>query len=168
MVRRLEKDCGRVVEKCKLDCGIELPHDELNMRMHVNEKCREQVCSKFLLECELGCSTVAYREDMARHLEEECVEKKVECPFIKYKCEVGLIKRKELNQHLKEKRTEHTELKLSAMGEIVMQQNEMINKDSEWIYEQTENISKQSEIITKQNEKIFEKSHRLIRSVVQK
>ncbi|KAI6646809.1 hypothetical protein LOD99_9208 [Oopsacas minuta] len=82
------------------------------------------------LSCELGCGTVAYREDIARHLEKECVEKKVECPFIKYKCEVGLIKRKELNQHLEEKRTEHTELKLSAMEEIVMQQSEMITKQN--------------------------------------
>ncbi|KAI6646808.1 TNF receptor-associated factor 4 [Oopsacas minuta] len=142
MAQHLKKDCGRVVEKCKLGCGIELPRDELDI--HVNTMCVQrkipcrhcqkdskacampnhlEECPKIRLTCELECGTVAYREDMAQHLEEECVEKKVECPFIKYKCEVGLIKRKKLNQHLKEKRTEHTELKLSAMEEIIMQQS---------------------------------------------
>ncbi|KAI6646807.1 TNF receptor-associated factor 4 [Oopsacas minuta] len=155
MAQHLKKDCGRVVEKCKLGCGIELPRDELDI--HVNTMCVQrkipckhcqkdfkacampnhlEECPKIRLTCELECGTVAYREDMAQHLEEECVEKKVECPFIKYKCEVGLIKRKKLNQHLKEKRTEHTELKLSAMEEIVMQQSEMINKQNETIERQ--------------------------------
>ncbi|KAI6647249.1 TNF receptor-associated factor 4 isoform X2 [Oopsacas minuta] len=119
MAHHLEKDCGRVVEKCKLGCGIELPRDELDM--HVNEKCVQRMipceychidfkacemtihlveCPKMPLTCELGCGTVACRNNMAQHIEEECVEKMIECPFIKYKCEVGLIKRKELNQHL--------------------------------------------------------------------
>ncbi|KAI6647250.1 hypothetical protein LOD99_12247 [Oopsacas minuta] len=150
MAHHLEKDCGRVVEKCKLGCGIELSRDELDM--HVNEKCVQRMipceychidfkacemtihlveCPKMPLTCELGCGTVGCRNNMAQHIQEECVEKMIECPFRKYKCEVGLIKRKELNQHLEEKRTEHTELKLSAMEEIVMQQSEMMEQMSQ-------------------------------------
>ncbi|KAI6646811.1 hypothetical protein LOD99_9210 [Oopsacas minuta] len=149
MAQHLEKDCGRVVRRCKLRYGKIVPRDELNI--HMKEKCVQRMipcehcnidfkacnmsnhnkkCKKMPLSCELGCGTTVSREKMAKHIGEECVEKKVECPFIKYKCEVGLIKRKKLNQHLEEKRTEHTELKLSAMEEIVMQQSEMIRKFS--------------------------------------
>ncbi|KAI6646813.1 Ankyrin, TRAF-type zinc finger protein [Oopsacas minuta] len=173
MAHHLEKDCGRVIENCKLGCGKKLPRDELNM--HVNEKCLERIipcgychidfkaynksyhnkkCKKMPISCELGCGILVCREDMARHIEEECVEKKVECPFIQYKCEVGLIKRKELNQHLEEKRTEHTELKLSAMEEIVVQQSEMINKKNERINTQDKMITKQDKMITKQDKMI--------------
>ena len=55
------------------------------------------------------------REDMAQHVEQNCPEKEVECPFAKYKCEVTSIKRKHLEQHLEEKETKHLGLKLNAM-----------------------------------------------------
>ncbi|KAI6647241.1 TRAF-like protein [Oopsacas minuta] len=165
MAHHLEKDCGRVVVECKLDCGRKLPRDELSM--HVNTKCVQRMipceychidlkacemtihlveCPKMPLKCELGCGTVVCRNNMAQHIEEECVEKMIECPFIKYKCEVGLIKRKELNQHLEEKRTEHTELKLSAMEEILMKQsenpthNEIIRKQGEMIEQMSQEM----------------------------
>ncbi|KAI6647251.1 TNF receptor-associated factor 4 [Oopsacas minuta] len=148
--------CGHVHEKCKLGCDIVLPRHELSS--HIREECtfrkipcehcqrgitpydmlnHLEKCQKIPLSCELGCGIILCREDMAQHLEEECVEKKVECPFRKYKCEVGLIKRKELNQHLKEKRTEHTELKLSAMEEIIMQQS----KETELVKAETEQLT---------------------------
>ncbi|KAI6647984.1 TNF receptor-associated factor 4-like isoform X1 [Oopsacas minuta] len=142
--------CSNVHEICKLGCDIVLPRYELVN--HMSEKCLQRVipcehceknfrvcnmsshmndCLKMLQTCELGCGILVCSEDMERHLEEECVEKKVGCPFIKYKCEVGLIKRKELYQHLEEKRTEHTELKLNAMEVIVMKQNEMMERMSQ-------------------------------------
>ncbi|KAI6647192.1 hypothetical protein LOD99_12189 [Oopsacas minuta] len=173
MAQHLEKYCRRGIEHCKLGCGIELSRDELEM--HVNDECVQRMmpceychidfkacdmsnhnkkCQKMPISCELGCDILVCREDKDRHIEEECVEKKVECPFIKYKCEVGLIKRKELNQHLKEKRTEHTELKLRAMEETVMKQSEMIRKQSEMIAKQNEMNDKQSEMIAKQSERI--------------
>ncbi|KAI6647240.1 RING zinc finger-containing protein [Oopsacas minuta] len=105
----------------------------------VNARYLEE-CPKMPLKCELGCGTVFCRNNMAQHIEEECVEKMIECPFIKYKCEVGLIKRKELNQHLKKKRTEHTELKLSAMEKILMKQSKMIAKQGEMMEQMSQEI----------------------------
>ncbi|KAI6647242.1 TNF receptor-associated factor 4-like isoform X1 [Oopsacas minuta] len=158
--------CSHVHEKCKLGCEIALPRHEL--KIHVSEKCKLrgilcehcqtdlkaqdlpnhlEECQNIPQTCELGCGILVCREDMARHLEEECVEKKVECPFRKYKCEVGLIKRKELNQHLEEKRTEHTELKLSAMEEILLQQGETNFSQSEKIHTQNELIEQMSQEI---------------------
>ena len=77
------------------------------------------------------------REDMTQHLRQYCVEKEIECPFAKYKCEVGLIKRKYLSQHLEEKRIEHLELKLTAME---LKQNETELK-----------LTAVEELVTKQN-----------------
>ena len=67
------------------------------------------------LPCELGCAVVVCREDMVHHVEQDCVEKEIECPFAKYRCEEVLIKRKCLNQHLEEKETKHLGLKLTTM-----------------------------------------------------
>ncbi|KAI6647983.1 TNF receptor-associated factor 4 [Oopsacas minuta] len=178
MPHHLNKDCGRMVEHCKLGCGIELPRDELDM--HVNTKCVQRMipcehchigfkacdmsnhmeeCPKMILSCELKCGKVACREDMARHIEEECVEKEVGCPFIKYKCELGLIKRKELYQHLEEKRTEHTELKLNAMEVIVMKQNDMMERLSK----QTEmKLNAMEDIVMKQKETIKHLTHNVV------
>ncbi|KAI6660587.1 TNF receptor-associated factor 4 isoform X3 [Oopsacas minuta] len=123
------KECTNMPLPCKQKCG------SIVHRKDMREKCRDMPnhLVKYQIEplrCEQGCGILVCLEDISRHLDEECVEKKVECPFIKYKCEVGLIKRKELNVHLEEKRTEHTELKLSAMEEMVMEQDEMIRKMS--------------------------------------
>ena len=132
MAQHLEQECGLVVETCKLGCGVELTRDEL--KIHVTDTCVQRkipcehcgvnfkycdmtnhldVCHEMIVSCELGCDLIVCRDDMTQHLEEDCVEKEIECPFAKYKCEVGLIKRKYLSQHLEEKRTEHLELKLT-------------------------------------------------------
>ena len=170
MAQHLKQECGLVVETCKLGCGVELTRDEL--KIHVTDTCVQRkipckhcegdfkycdttnhlaVCPKMKVSCEL-CDILMYREDMTQHLEEDCVEKEIECPFAKYKCEVGLIKRKYLSQHLKEKETEHlrlkltetelkltetelklneTELELIALKELVMKQNAIVEKPDE-------------------------------------
>ena len=143
MAQHLKKECGLVVETCKLRCGVELTRDEL--KIHVTDTCVQRkipckhceedfkycdmtnhlkTCPKMKVSCEL-CDIVMCREDMTKHLEVDCVEKEIECPFAKYKCEMGLIKREYLSQHLKEKRIEHLELKLNAMEELVVKQNEL-------------------------------------------
>ena len=125
--------CGYVNGRCSLECGVVLQWNKL--KAHEIEDCQLRkvrckycdkelisfqlpkhlkMCPKKEVSCEL-CGKVMCRKDMTQHLEVDCVEKEIECPFAKYKCEVGLIKRKYLSQHLEEKRTEHLELKLNAM-----------------------------------------------------
>ena len=153
ITEHLEKECGMVVVTCELGCGVELTRDEL--KIHVTDTCVQRkipckhckgnvklcdmtnhidVCPRMEVSCEL-CDIVMCREDMTQHLEVDCVEKEIKCPFGKYKCEVGLIKRKYLSQHLEEKRIEHLELKLNAMElelnamkELVMKQSVIIEK----------------------------------------
>ena len=151
MAQHLEQECGLVVETCKLGCGVELTRDEL--KIHVTDTCVQRkipcehcgedfkycdmtnhldVCPKMKVSCELGCDVIMCREDMTQHLEVDCLEKELECPFAKYKCE-GLIKRKDMSKHLEEKRMEHLELKLMEESEIIAKQSAMIETMSQEI-----------------------------------
>ena len=134
--------CGYVYKSCKLECGVVLPRDEC--KTHMYESCNQRIiqcehcnrdfkvcnmighlteCPKMKLECELGCHMAVNREDMAQHVEQDCLEKEIACPFVKYNCEV-LIKRKDLDKHLEEKETKHLGLKLTALE---LKQTEMEN-----------------------------------------
>ena len=143
MAHHLEQECGFVVEMCKLGCGMEMTRNDL--KIHETEACEKRLiqceycngdvkfcdmpnhmdaCPKMEVSCELACGVIMCREDLNHHLEELCPEKDLACPFVKYSCEVGLLKRKYLSQHLEEKRIEHLELKLNAMEEIILKQSE--------------------------------------------
>ena len=136
MTQHLKQECGLMVEMCKLGCGVKLTRNEL--RIHVRDICLQRLiqcehckgnfkfcdmqnhfvkCPKMKLSCEL-CDKILCREDMTQHLEQECVEKEIMCPFVEYNCEVTSIKRKHLSQHLEEKRIEHLELKLNVVETI--------------------------------------------------
>ena len=137
------EDCALRKVRCE-HCDTELMYRELTK--HLDK------CPKLKVSCKLNCGVIMCREDMTKHLEQDCVEKKIKCPFAKYKCEVGLIKRKNLSQHLKEKRIEHLELKLdaielklSALDELVMKQTSMELK----LNALEELVKKQSAIIVK-------------------
>ena len=164
MAHHLKQECGLVVEMCKLDCGAGLTRD--NLRIHMTDTCVQRLiacehclkdfkfcnladhhgeCPKMNIPCDL-CCTVMYRENMTSHVEQYCPEKEVECLFVKYNCKVK-IQRKNLTQHLDEKRTDHLELKLYAMElkliameEIMMKQNETIEKQDMKISDQNQEI----------------------------
>ena len=147
VTQHLHQHCGKVKETCKLGCGVVLPRDE--HRIHVSDSCVQRVvtceycgrklkfrelsdhlkeCPKMKVTCELKCGKVMCREDTAQHMQEECEEMEVSCPFAKYNCVIGMIKRRNLKIHLDEEENEHTELKLAAMEDIVREKNEMIEK----------------------------------------
>ena len=113
------------------------------------------------VECELGCGMLVYRDNMTQHIQLECGEKEIECPFVKYKCEVELFKRRKLDKHLEKKITEHFELKVNAMEEIIMNQNEIIEKLNEKIEVQEQNILGQNKIISELNDKLERNSQEI-------
>ena len=141
MAQHLMQECGLVIETCKLSCGLKMTRDEL--KIHVTETCVQrfilcehckkdfkfcdmthhlEMCPKMKVSCELKCGVVMCREDVTQHVEQDCVEKEIECPFAKYKC-VGLVKRKNLENHLDEKRIEHLELKIATMKECMLKES---------------------------------------------
>ena len=103
--QHLKEECGLVVETCRLGCGLEMTRDEL--KIHVTKTCVQRFipcehckkdfkfcdmthhldkCPKMEVSCELKCGVVMCREDVTQHVEQDCVEKEIECPFVKYKC----------------------------------------------------------------------------------
>ena len=159
--QHLKHDCGIVQETCKLGCGVKISRNEL--KAHVKDTCvqREIQCkhcyiivkyiyySRHLRECPYVkvtceiCSEEKYRQDMTEHLKDYCPEKMLECPFVKYKC-MTVIKRKDMDNHLEEKKTEHLGLKLTAMEDLISQQSEKIIEQSEEIKKLSENNEKQN------------------------
>ena len=152
--------CGHVYESCQLLCGVVTTRDE--MGRHVREECSQReeaclhcsgvhkvcemvehvkVCGKVFVLCELGCGTRVRRESILFHLSSECSEESVVCPYEKYRCEVVGLKRRELEQHLEENRSLHTELKLAALEEKfeesqigfgkIVKKNELLEKKVE-------------------------------------
>ena len=162
MAQHLEQECGLVVGMCKLGCGVVLTRNEL--RKHVTDTCVQRliicelcngdfkfcdtsahldVCPKMIVPCELTCGVIMRREAMTQHLEVDCQEKEIECPYAKYKC-VGLIKRKDMIKHLEEGRIEHLELKLN---DFIMEESEINAKQKEKISEQSAMIEMMSQEI---------------------
>ena len=146
VTKHLKQDCGMMEETCTLGCEMTMTRDEL--KIHVINTCVQRKvsceycwenlkfcnmsnhldkCPKMEVSCELKCGVVMCREDVTQHVEQDCVEKEIECHFAKYKCKVTSIKRKYLSQHLKEKRTEHLELKLTAMEDNILKQTRKLN-----------------------------------------
>ena len=167
----LKYHCGMVQEKCKLRCGVELTRDGL--RIHEKENCTQRQvkcdhCNKNLISYELNkhlkkcpkmkvlcelCSIEKYRKDMTQHLEDDCPENMLDCPFVKYKC-LARMKRKDIDKHLEEKEIKHLGLKLNTMEDLINKQSKIINKQSEIINKQSVKIDKQSVEINKLNENI--------------
>ena len=165
VTQHLEKECGQVEENCKLGCGLKLTRDELTIhvtdecvqRLVVCEHCKENfkfceltehldVCPKMKVSCKLKCGVMMCRDKVTQHIDHECREKEIECPFVKYKC-VGLIKRQNLNTHLEENETEHLKMKLNTIEDIVMKQSEMIEKQNVKIIELGEMVNMQNRVI---------------------
>ena len=159
IAQHLKQECGLVVETCELGCRMKMTRDEL--KIHVTETCVQRCipcehckkdfkfcdmtlhldkCPKIKLSCELKCGVVMCREDVTQHVVQDCVEKEIECPFAKYKCEMTSIKRKDLRQHLERKRNEHLELKLNAVETITEDLRLMVERQNKKIREQGQEI----------------------------
>ena len=171
MELHLVYDCGMVQETCKLGCGVELTRDEL--RIHEKDNCAQrkiqcEYCSievtfcdnsEHLKECPLvtvtcyQCGIEKYRKDMTKHFKDDCPEKMLDCPFVKYKC-LTRMKRKDIDKHLEEKETEHLELKLTAMEDFINKQSAEIIKQNEEFTKQSEEMNNKNKLITKQSEEI--------------
>ena len=166
------KTCGYVYEKCKLGCGVVLSRDEL--MIHTKEACLQRIvvceyckanfkycnlsthhsrCKKMPVPCELRCEKQVIRENMTQHMDIECGEKEVNCPFVQYGCKVGLIKRKGMNQHLEDKIILHMIMKVNSLEETVVKQNKTITQLSEKVDTLTQ-LSEKVDTLTQLSEKV--------------
>ena len=138
--------CGYVYESCRLGCGELLKREEFRIHENYNcpqrqvkcDHCDEKIkicelnghldeCPKMKVSCDL-CSVEKYRKDMTQHLEYDCPEKMIDCPFVKYKC-LERMKRKDIDKHLEEKETKHLGLKLTAMEDLINKQYKEMTRE---------------------------------------
>ena len=161
----LKHDCVMVQEMCKLGCGVELTRDKLGIHEKdncVQRKIQCEHCSIDLIFCDNSkhlekcpemkvlcglCGVEKCRKDMIQHFKDDCPEKMLVCPFVKYKC-LTRMKRKDIDKHLEEKETKHLGLKLNAMEDFITKQSEINKKQSEEINKLNENIEKQKKETT--------------------
>ena len=84
----------------------------------MSERDKVFVCNRGEMMC---------RKSILRHNEHKCSERKIECLFAEYKCEVK-IKWTDLSQYLEEDRTGHLESKVNVLKAVIKRQNETIEK----------------------------------------
>ena len=143
--------CDYVYEMCKLGCGLVFTRDGLKIHSkecsHRKVSCEHcnagfkyrdlpthhSMCDKMPVRCVLGCDKLVIRENMTQHMDTECGEKEVNCPFLHYGCKAWIIKRKEMNQHLEDKQFEHIVMKVNSLEETNVEQNRIIRQLSEKI-----------------------------------
>ena len=117
-------NCNYVIVKCYNNgCNVKLEKRQLTIhmqnecpqRMHKCPHCNKEgtylevitthftTCVDIPLPCPAGCDKLGLlRRDMAHHLSEDCPDELVPCTFAIAGCE-QIVKRKDLQQHLKDK-----------------------------------------------------------------
>ena len=119
--------CEKVVVKCYNACGVILPVSELDLhlihscvkRRVACEYCNEDfihekltnhylTCLEYQVSCPNNCSVDLKRKLLDSHLELECPNMVVECPYKKYGCGQEVLRR-DLEEHKKTNQIQHLE-----------------------------------------------------------
>ena len=136
------EDCQKFVISCPSDCGVILKRSELDTHAMecrlltvVCEHCglsilnRESeahhgVCPDVDVECPNECSLSLRRRESEDHIETDCPNTLVSCPFSSFGCK-ELVKRCELDEHQESKESKHTQLQLNfALTKIAVMEEE--------------------------------------------
>ena len=119
--------CDKVVVKCTNACDVILPRCEL--KLHLTSFCVKRpvicehciqyfmykeltnhylTCLEYQMPCPFNCSVDLKRKLLDSHLELECPNKVVECPYKKYGCGQKVLRR-DLEEHKKINQIQHLE-----------------------------------------------------------
>ena len=153
--------CQRVVVNCENGCKVILPRSELDnhvtlfcvKRQIMCEHCDvyfmyEQLtehhgeCLEYQIPCPSNCNVNLKRKLIGSHLELECPNMVVECPYKKFGCEREVL-RCELEEHKKINQIQHLEYtSLFAISEIEqLKRNEYTtNRKSEYTGESSRRV----------------------------
>ena len=119
--------CEKVVVKCLNDCDAILPRSELDLHLtsfcvkrpviceHCDQYFRYEeltnhylMCLEYQVSCPYNCNVNLKRKLLYSHIELECPNKVVECPYKKFGCGQEVL-RCELEEHKKTKQLQHLE-----------------------------------------------------------
>ena len=144
--------CEKVVVECYNACDVILPKSELKLhlihscvkRSVTCEHCDEDfiyeeltnhsiTCLEYQFPCPNNCSVNLKRKLLDSHLEFECPNMVVECPYKKFGCSQGVL-RCELEEHKKTNQVQHLEFAICEMEQlkqINLEQTETIKQLTE-------------------------------------
>ena len=163
--------CDKMVVKCNNACDVILPRCELDLHLtsscvkrrvmcgHCNqdfmfEKLTNhyQICLEYEFPCPNNCNVNLKRKLLDSHLELECPNMVVDCPYKKFGCRQEVLRR-ELEEHKKTNRIQHLESK-SIFADREMEELKQTNiQQTETIKQQTKtNIQLIARVTTLENE----------------
>lgn len=91
-----------------------------------------EVCPKYLVECPNACGTKLVREMLQKHIENECVNVEILCPYRKYCHSEKPFLRKELDKHLSSNNhLNYLFSELDRIKAILKNKNIITNEDKE-------------------------------------
>ncbi|KAI6658045.1 Receptor protein [Oopsacas minuta] len=126
------KQCDSYLLTCRLGCGGIIKRCEFINHTEVICPLREVKCEfcqkKYLAQDLPGhfetcpahpikckCGEEYSREEEAVHIRTECPLGKIQCPYYKYKCDVGIIQRKDLMTHKQDYLVQHQDLVIAYL-----------------------------------------------------
>ena len=134
--------CQEFVISCSSDCGVILKRSELDTHalecrllkvecnhcgsniLNKESEAHYDVCPDMDIECPNGCSLSLKRRESLDHIEVDCPNTLVSCPFSSFGCK-NLVKRCELEEHQETKESKHTQLQLNfALTKIAVMEEE--------------------------------------------
>ena len=112
-------DCGVILKRGELDTHaleckllrVECDHCGLSILSKESEE-HYEMCPDMLVECPNECSLSLKRIESQDHVEVDCPNTLVSCPFSSFGCK-ELVKRCELEEHQENRESKHTQLQLN-------------------------------------------------------
>ena len=169
LTSKSNKECGYVMTECPSGCGMCMLRKEL--QAHAKAVCKlRSVCCEYcgvcvtyeemvikhysecpLMEitCEKGCGKTMKRCEAATHLNEECPNHTIECPFQDSGCDVVLA-RKDFDEHVstcKEKYLVKAFMKMKTDLEKVKQENISLREQLNEAKQNSESCQKNVEMV---------------------
>ena len=102
-------ECVKRSLKCK-HCKKDFKADTLDT--HVN------TCDSQPIKCPDGCGKDLAKKEAVVHKNTQCPLAEVKCPYEKYGCKIGAMKRRDLANHKTEKLMEHQDHILGSLGKL--------------------------------------------------
>lgn len=137
------KNCDFRTIECP-DCSINIPY--ILQSNHTNE------CTKYKINCPGGCGELIQRQNVDKHLKQECNNGDVECQYKSYGCN-SIIRRKDINEHYKNNSPNHNILVLKFLENFQIANGERVKKIENYILDLTEKINKlDNKVISIENE----------------
>jgi len=142
LASHLQKECEFVEIICNLGCGekkmrkeLKQHQEECNFRIQICPDCgisvqfrgfkkHQEECPLYPILCTQSCGGTYKRGNLTKHINEECPETKISCPFANYGCTI-VVHRRILSSHMNSATQDHLLLLVAKISSLEKQNNEL-------------------------------------------